>query len=47
MINLLEESSVNIAGVMFLVYPDKAAKVADALKAYPGAEIHVTGETAV
>jgi nitrate reductase NapD len=27
-----------------MAYPDKAAKVDDALKAHPGAEIHVTGE---
>ena len=44
MINLLEESPVNIAGVMFMVYPDNAAKVADDLQAFPGAEIHATGE---
>ncbi|ASP48828.1 chaperone NapD [Cognaticolwellia beringensis] len=44
MINLLEESPVNIAGVMFMAYPDKAAKVADDLQAFPGAEIHATGE---
>jgi nitrate reductase NapD len=40
MINLLEESPVNIAGVMFMAYPDNAAKVADELQAFPGAEIH-------
>ena len=44
MINLLEESPVNIAGVMFMAYPDNAEKVADELKAFPGAEIHATGE---
>ena len=44
MINLLEESPVNIAGVMFMVYPDNAAKVTDDLQAFPGAEIHATGE---
>jgi len=43
-INLLEESPVNIAGVMFMAYPDKADKVADALKVFPGAEIHAKGE---
>ncbi len=44
MINLLEEAPVNIAGVMFMAYPDKAEKVANDLKAYPGAEMHVKGE---
>lgn len=44
MINLLEESPVNIAGVMFMAYPEKANKVADDLKAFPGAEIHAKGE---
>jgi nitrate reductase NapD len=44
MINLLEESPVNIAGVMFMAYPNNAAKVADDLQAFPGAEIHAKGE---
>lgn len=44
MINILEESPVNIAGVMFMAYPDKADNVAAELKEFPGAELHVKGE---
>ncbi len=44
MINLLEESPVNIAGVMFMAYPEKADKVAAELTEFPGAELHVRGE---
>ncbi len=35
MINLLEEGPVNIAGVMFMAYPEKADKVADELTSIP------------
>ena len=44
MINLLEESPVNIAGVMFMAHPAKADKVAADLGEFPGAEVHVKGE---
>ena len=44
MINLLEESPVNIAGVMFMAHPEKAEKVAADLGEFPGAEVHVKGE---
>jgi periplasmic nitrate reductase NapD len=43
-INLLEDSPVNIAGVMFIAHPDKADKVVDKLRQFPGAELHATGE---
>jgi len=45
LINLLEESPVNIAGVMFVAHASKVAKVAQELGQFPGAEVHVTGET--
>ena len=44
MINLLEENPVNIAGVIFTAQPDKVEEVAAELRAFPGAEVHVTGE---
>ena len=44
MINLLEEAPVNIAGVMFMAYPENVDKVVCDLTAYPGAELHVKGE---
>ena len=44
MINLLEESPVNIAGVMFMAKPEKAEKVASELQNFPGAEVHAKGE---
>jgi nitrate reductase NapD len=43
-INLLEENPVNIAGVIFTAQPDKVEEVAAELAAFPGAEVHVTGE---
>lgn len=45
MINLLEESPVNIAGVMFVAHPSKVSTVAKELGEFPGAEVHVTGDT--
>ncbi len=44
MINLLEESPVNVAGVMFMAHPKNADKVAKSLGEFPGAEVHVKGE---
>lgn len=44
MINLLEESPVNIAGVMFMARPENAEKVAADLGEFPGAEVHVKGD---
>lgn len=44
MINLLEESPVNIAGVMFMTQPEQADDVAEKLQAFPGAEVHSKGE---
>ena len=44
MINLLEENPVNIAGVIFTAHPDKVEQVAAELGAFPGAEVHATGE---
>jgi nitrate reductase NapD len=44
MINLLEESPVNIAGVMFMAHPDKADKVSADLAEFPGAEVHAKGD---
>ncbi|SEK33035.1 periplasmic nitrate reductase chaperone NapD [Colwellia chukchiensis] len=44
MINLLEESPVHIAGVMFMVYPENANDIAAQLIKFPGAELHATGE---
>ena len=44
MINLLEESPVNIAGVMFMARPKNAEKVAENLQGFPGAEVHAKGE---
>jgi nitrate reductase NapD len=43
-INLLEESPVNIAGVMFMAHPKNAEKVAEDLKGFPGTEVHAKGE---
>lgn len=45
MINLLEESPVNIAGVMFVAHPSKVPSVAKELGEFPGAEVHVTGDS--
>lgn len=45
MINLLEESPINIAGVMFVAHPTKVDDVAKELGEFPGAEVHVTGDT--
>ena len=45
LINLLEEKPVNIAGVMFVAHPTKVEQVAKELAEFPGAEVHVTGDT--
>ncbi|WP_182440201.1 chaperone NapD [Colwellia sp. RSH04] len=45
MINLLEENPVNIAGVLFAAYPEKADEVAIKLGEFPGAEVHEITES--
>lgn len=44
MINLLEESPVHIAGVMFMAHPENTNEVTEKLNAFLGAEVHAKGE---
>mgnify|MGYP000232161469 FL=1 len=40
MINLLEETPINIAGVLFVAQPNNTNKIAKELADFPGAEVH-------
>jgi len=39
-INLLDETPINIAGVLFVAQPTNTTKIAKALGEFPGAEVH-------